>query len=62
METTFQEFTGKTPKVKDEPDTKIICNQLHIELGQFTQEKPNVSLRKIKNLKAAGFDEILPEI
>ena len=49
-------------KVTDEPITKIIDNQLDIKLGQFTQKLFNVGLTKIKNRKAAGLDEILPEV
>ena len=41
---------------------KIIYNQLDIKLGQFTQDELDVVLSKIKNRKAAGLDEILPEI
>ena len=40
---------------------KIISNQLGIKLGQFMQELESV-LRKIKNRKAAGLDEIPPEV
>ena len=36
--------------------------QLDIKLGLFTQEELNSVLRKIKNRKAAGLDEILPEV
>ena len=42
--------------------TKIINNQLYIKLRQFTQEELNLVLRKIKNRKAAGLNEILPEV
>ena len=52
MERTFREFTRKPSEVTHEPITKIISKQLHIKLGQFTQEE----LRKIKNRKAAGLD------
>ena len=45
-----------------EPITKIISNQLDIKLGHFTQEELNSVLRKIKNRKAAGLDEMPPEI
>ena len=41
--------------------TKIISNHLGIKLGQFTQELDSV-LGKIKNKKAAGLDEITPEV
>ena len=56
METTFWEITRK-------PNTRIISKQLDIKLGQFTQEElDSVLLRKIKNRKAAGLDEIPPEV
>ena len=41
---------------------KIISNQLDIKLGQFMQEKLDIVLRKIKNRKTAGLDEIPPEV
>ena len=44
-----------------EPITRIISKQLDIQLGPFTQELYSV-LRKIKNKKAAGLDEIPPEV
>ena len=37
---------------------RIISKQLDIKLGLFTPEE----LRKIKNRKAAGLDEIPPEV
>ena len=40
---------------------KILSNRLDIKPGQFMQEL-GVILRKIKNKKVAGFDEIPPEI
>ena len=55
----FENLLGKHPKVRSEPITKIISNQLHIKLGQFTQEELDSVLRKIKNRKAA---EIPPEV
>ena len=58
----FKNLLGKPPKVTDEPIMKIISNPLDIKLGQFMQEELNSVLRKIKNRKAAGFDEIPPEI
>ena len=45
-----------------EPITKFISNQLDIKLGEFMQEELNSGLRKIKNRKAAGLDEIPPEV
>ena len=37
---------------------KIISNQLDIKLGQFLREELDLLLRKRKNSKAAGLDEI----
>ena len=45
------------------PITRIIISkQLDIKLGLFTLEELNSVLRKIKNRKATGLDEILPEV
>ena len=41
---------------------RIITKQLNIKLGQFTQEELDLVLRKIKNRKAAGLDEIPPDV
>ena len=49
-------------KVAHEPITRIISKQLDIELGPFTQEELDSLLKKIKNRKVAGLDEILPEV
>ena len=57
----FKNLLGNPQKVTHEPITKIICKQLDIKLGQFTQELDSV-LRKIKNRKAVGLDEIPPEV
>ena len=43
------------------PITRIISKQLNIKLGPFTKEKLDSVLRKIKNRKAAGLDEIPPQ-
>ena len=40
----------------------MICNQLDIKLGQFKQEELDSVLRKVENRKAAGLDEIPPEV
>ena len=58
----FQNLQGNPPKVTDEPITRIISKQLDIKLGQFTLEKLDSVLRKIKNRKAAGLDEIPAEV
>ena len=62
METTFREFTRKPSESYTGNYTRMISKQLNIKLGQFTQEELDSVLRKIKNRKAAGLDEILPEV
>ena len=62
MKTTFQKSTRKPPKVTHEPITIIISKQLDIKLGLFTQEDLDSVLKKLKNRKAAGLDEIPPEV
>ena len=54
----FQNLLGNLPKVTHEPITRIISKQVDIKLGQFTLEELDSVLRKIKNRKAAGLDEI----
>ena len=54
----FENLLRNPPKVTHEPITRII-KQLEIKLGQFMQEELDSVLRKIKNRKAAGLDEIL---
>ena len=46
----------------DDPITKIVSNQIDIKLVWFMQEELNLVRRKIKNRKAAGLDEIPPEV
>ena len=58
----FGNLLGNPQKVTHEPITRIISKQLDIKLGQFTQEELDSVLRKIKNRKAAGLDEIPPEV
>ena len=41
---------------------RIINKQLDIKLGPFTLEELDSVLKKIKNRKAAGLDEIPPEV
>ncbi len=53
---------GNPPKITQEPITRIISKQLDIKLGPFTQEELDSVLRKIKNRKAAGLDEIPPDV
>ena len=57
----FENPLGNPPKVTYEQITRIISKQLDIKLGSFTQELDSV-LRKIKNRKAVGLDEIPPEV
>ena len=58
----FENLVGNPPKIIHEPITRIISKQLDIKLGPFTQEELDSVLRKIKNRKAAGLDEIPPEV
>ena len=58
----FENLLGNPLKVTHEPITRIISKQLDIKLGPFTQEELDLVLRKIKNRKAAGLDEIPPEV
>ena len=58
----FEKLLGNPPKITHEPITRIISKQLDIKLGPFTQEELDLVLRKIKNRKAAGLDEIPPEV
>ena len=48
-------------EVTHEPIMRIISKQLDKKLGTFTLELDSV-LRKMKNRKAAGLDEIPPEV
>ena len=58
----FETLPGNPPKVTYEPITRIISQQVDMKLGQFTQEELDSVLRKIKNRKAVGLDEIPPEV
>ena len=58
----FENLLGNSLKVMHEPITRIISKQLDIKLGPFTKEELDLVLRKIKNRKAAGLDEILSEV
>ena len=57
----FENLLENPPKVTHEPIMRIISKQLNIKLGQFTQELDSV-LKKIKNTKATGLEEILPKV
>ena len=58
----FENLQWKQRKVTHEPISRIISKQLDIKLGPFTQEELDSVLRKIKNRKAAGLEEIPPEV
>ena len=58
----FENLLRNPPNVTHEPITRIISKQLDIKIGPFTQEKLDSVVRKIKNRKAAGLDEIPPEV
>ena len=58
----FKNLLGNPPKITDEPITRIISKQLDVKLGPFTKEELDSVLRRIKNRKAAGLDEIPPEV
>ena len=53
---------GNSPEVTQEPITRIISKQLDIKLRPFTLEELDLVRRKILNRKAAGLDEIPPEV
>ena len=58
----FENLLGNPPKVTHEPIVRILRKQSDIKTGPFTQEELDSVLRKIKNRKAAGLDEIPPEV
>ena len=58
----FKNLLGNPPEITDEPITRIISKQLDVKLGPFTKEELDSVLRRIKNRKAAGLDEIPPEV
>ena len=58
----FENLLGNQTKVTHEPINRIISKQLDIKLGPFTQEELDSVLRKIKNRKGVGLDEISPEV
>ena len=58
----FENLLANPLNVKQELTTRIISKQLDIKLGPFTKEELDLVLRKIINRKAAGLDEIPPEV
>ena len=58
----FENLLENPPRVTHETITRIISNQLDIKLGPVTQGELDSVLRKNKNRKVAGLDEIPPEV
>ena len=58
----FENLLANPLNITQELITRIISKQLDIKLGPFTKEELDSVLRKIKNRKAAGLDEIPPEV
>ena len=58
----FENLLGNLPKVTYEQVTRIISKQFDIKVGQFMQEELDLVLRKVKNRKAVGLDDIPPEV
>ena len=58
----FENLLGNWTKITHEPIIRIISKQLDIKLRPFTEEELDSVLRKIKNRKAAGLDEIPAEV
>ena len=58
----FKNLLENPPKVTHEPITRIISKQLDIKLGPLTHEELDSVLKKIKNRKAAGLEQIPPEV
>jgi hypothetical protein len=55
-------FLRKPPIINDMPIRKIIENELPIKKGLFTDDELKVALDKLKTRKAAGLDEVPPEV
>ena len=58
----FENLLANPPNITQETITRIISKQLDIKPGPFTKEELDSVLRKIKNRKASGLDEIPPEV
>ena len=50
----FENLLGRPPKVTHEPITKIICNQVDMNLGHFTPEELDSILRKTKKKESSS--------
>ena len=58
----FKQLLGNVPTIKKEPTTPIVNYELPIKTGYFTMEELENVLKSTKNSKAAGIDEIPPEV
>ena len=58
----IRNLLGKLREITDKPFEEIIDGQLDIKLGQFTEKELDAVLKKIKRRKAAGLDDIPPEV
>ena len=58
----FSNLLGKSPTVTDSTIEKIIDQELPIKTGQFEEQELDIVLKNLKNKKAAGLDEIPPEV
>ena len=58
----FQSLLGNEPSVNDQPMENIIENELDICTNDFTMDELVKVLKKCKNRKAAGLDDIPPEV
>ena len=58
----FQNLLGRAPVISDQPIQPIISEELNIKKGPFSADELEVVLKKTKNRKAAGLDDIPPEV
>ena len=58
----FENLLGNPPKITQEPITRIISKQLDFKLDRSHKKNSTRFSEKIKNGKAAGLDEIPPEV
>ena len=58
----FQMLLGNTPTITDSPISKIIPQPLNIKTGPFDNEELERVLKRLKNGKASGLDNIPPEV
>ena len=58
----FENLLGKAPNVSDNEIETIIDQPLNIKLGNFTEAELVEVLKKTKNKKAAGLENVPPEV